>query len=75
MDELYILTELEAIETSFENIVANTLANLGLAENMHTTDKELCKIVMYEYEVTKGRIADAKSALNRKISNRQPKHD
>lgn len=77
MDELYLLTELEGLESCLNNIVSYSLANLGLVENMHISDDDLHRLIIHNYEDAKARIFDAKTELQTKICQPKPptKHE
>jgi len=67
MNRQYLLAKITGIESCFDNIVAHALVNLGLVENMYTTDEELHRIIIYGYVDAKARISDAKTELQTKI--------
>lgn len=67
MNGQYLLAELTGIESCLDNIVANTLANLGLVDDFTIDDENLHCLLIYEYEYAKARIADAKLELQTKI--------
>lgn len=64
----YLLTELYSIEFCIDNIVAYSLANLGLVENVYISDDNLHRLIIHHYEDVKARLHSASIELKVKSS-------